>query len=43
MKISFWMNITFLNETRFSELTWNFWMKLLKLIKQHKTERKSKL
>ena len=39
---SYWMNIkflnenNFLNETKFFEWTCNFWMKLLKLIKQHK-------
>ena len=36
MKISFWMNITILNETKLFEWTWNFWIKLLKMIKQYK-------
>ena len=30
-KISFWMNMLFLNQTKNSEWTWTFWMKLLKL------------
>ena len=37
------MNITFLNETKIFEWAWNFWIKLLKLVKKHKTEGKSKL
>ena len=46
---SYWMSTKFLNENNFLneynifEWTWNFWMKLMKLIKQHKTEGKSKL
>ena len=43
MKISFWMNIRFLNETKAFEWKWNVWMKLLKLMKQRKTEQKPKL
>ena len=37
------MNIAFFSETKVFEWKLNFWMKLLKLIKQHKTEGKSKL
>ena len=32
-----------LNKSKVFEWKWNFWMKLSKLTKQHKTERKSKL
>ena len=37
------MDITFFNETTIFEWAWNFWMKILKLIKLYKTEGKSKL
>ena len=37
------MNVTFFNETKIFEWTLNFWMELLKLIKQRKTEGKCKL
>ena len=40
---SYWINIKFLNEYNIFEWKSNFWMKLSKLIKQHKTEWKSKL
>ena len=43
MKISFSMNKSFLNETKAYELKSYFWMKLLKLMKENKTKRKSKL
>ena len=37
------MNITFLNEAKIFEWAWNFWIKLLKLIIEHKIDGKSKL
>ena len=42
MKISFSVNIKFLSEIKAFEWKWNFWVTLLKFIKQHKTEQKSK-